>query len=131
MPPLHRINAYAEDIIALYECGHSAYEIAKTWGVDNQVVYALLKRNGIEMRPWCCRTTSRGSLPAMSKLDAHASEVVSMYERGYTVTEIARHFGVVWGTVDRFMKMRKIKKLEIFPGVSHNGVASGRVSGRR
>jgi transcriptional regulator of acetoin/glycerol metabolism len=79
------------ELVAAYEAGSTAYELAGQFGVHRVTVTSLLHRSGVVMRR--C---------GLSK--EQINETVALYRQGWPVARIGKHFGVDGTTVWRALR---------------------------
>jgi transposase-like protein len=95
----------AKRIISLYtERHHSTVYIGKKFGVNDETVWRFLRRKGI-------KTRSRKEILKWEKQwrPRKPQEVIRLYERGVSPTQIARRFGVSRSCLYTFLKRHKVR----------------------
>lgn len=83
-------------MVAAFQAGEPAAEIARRYGVARSQVYSVLRRAGEtpgKHQQW------RGNL----KLTAARQEVIDYYRAPHGTRETAAHFGLAYGTVRKFL----------------------------
>lgn len=83
-----------QSVIGDYQAGTSAKTLARRHGVSVPTVLAFLDRHEVPRR--------RGVRPWVRR-DLPTEEIVELYEVGCTTTELAEHYGVNHGTINRLL----------------------------
>lgn len=84
-------------IIAAYQSGKSANELAREYSCDRKTICAHLKKHGIEV--------SREKI----KNEETSKEIIALYERGHTAAEIAKMTSISATTIQRHLNEQGIK----------------------
>ena len=98
--PPRIINLPMEEIISEYESGMNAYQLADKYGVTSSTIRSRLRENGVKIRP--PRNVKRIDLPM--------EEIISEYQSGMTLTQLAEKYGVSITTIYKRLKKNREKK---------------------
>ena len=94
-----KIKLPMEEVISYYQSGMSLKQLGEKYGVSPSAIYRRLKWNGVKLRP------SRN----VKRIDLPVEEIISHYQSGMTLTQLAEKYGVSYKPIIARLKENGVK----------------------